>query len=82
MLNPLLKVIADDPALLKALKELLYSEFEVDYVSGADANKSNEDLGAVLRARLEGLRKVDSAFKKILQIKNPTENVDKKNPAR
>ncbi len=82
MIDPILKIIADNPALVASLRKVITDEFEIDYVSGVDINKSNEDLGALLRARLDGLRKVEGAFKKIMQCKTPSENVDNKNPAR
>jgi hypothetical protein len=59
----LLKIIADNPALLESLRKLLESEF---VESPDELGFSNERLGERVRARLTGLQAIDEAFKKIL----------------
>lgn len=59
----ILKIIADNPALLESLSNLLKAEFAE---SPDELGFSNERLGERARARLTGLEAIDRAFKKIL----------------
>ena len=79
-MNPILKIVADNQNLFDELKQTIIAEFGVDSIN-AD-NKSNEDLGAITRARLDGVKAVERAFKKISQHKTVAGNVENKNPAR
>lgn len=80
-MNPILKLVADNPALHDALLKHITEEFSTLLV-GIDTNKTNEELGEVVRARLQGIEKVRDAFKKISQLKTTPDSSEKRNPAR
>lgn len=80
-MDPILKIIADNPALFDALLKHISDEFAV-LPAGIDANKTNEELGEVVRARLQGMEKVRESFKKISQLKSTSEQPVKRNEAR
>jgi hypothetical protein len=75
----ILKALADNPALLEAVKKLLVDKFSVDTLS---VNTSNEILGQAVRARLDGLRVVEEAFKEIAKYKSVPTLPERKNEAR
>ena len=77
--NPILKNIADNPELLKAVKEIILYEFEVD--SGFTNGKTNEEIGEIVRARIGGGLLVEQAFKKIESYKVINKPEIKENPA-
>lgn len=81
MNNLILKIVADNQNLFDELKQTIIAEFGVDSIINPD-NRSNEDLGAITRARLDGVKAVERAFKKISQHKTVAGNVENKNPAR
>jgi len=80
MPDQILKSVADNPILLEALKTIILAEF--NDIEGVDVNKNNEDLGAVTRARLEGVRRLKIAFRKIEQLKSTSSGFEKRNEAR
>lgn len=80
MNNLILKIVADNQNLFDELKQTIIAEFGVDSIN--TDNRSNEDLGAITRARLDGVKAVERAFKKISQHKTVAGNVENKNPAR
>ena len=61
-MNELLKPIADNPMLLKALREHFGKFFSLDDIKTA---MDNETLGQFTRARVDGLMRLDQAFKEI-----------------
>jgi hypothetical protein len=63
----ILKIIADNPALLESLRNLLEGEF---VESPLELGFSNERLGERTRARLTGLQAIDEAFKKIAAFRS------------
>lgn len=75
----ILKTIADNPALFKAVKEAVLAEFEIDKL---DVNQPDDLLGQVVRSRLVGMRKVEEAFRKIEQCKTQEVLKTKINEAR
>lgn len=75
----ILNLIADNPALTDALKELFRKKFSVD---DANTNLDNESLGQVVRARIDGLKKVDDAFSEIEKYRTIKEEPVGENPAR
>ncbi len=77
-MSELLKSIADNPALTEALKELFLKQFE----DQGNTNLTDEALGQVTRARLDGIKKVNQAFKEIETLKTVKETPEKDNPAR
>lgn len=81
MTDPILKLVADNPALFDALLKHISDEF-VFFATGIDANKTNDELGEIVRARLQGVEKVREAFKKILLLKTTNEQPVKTNQAR
>ena len=63
----LLGIIADNPALSEALKDLMIKHFEDD---GARTDAiTDEQLGRIYRARLVGLQKVSDIFLEITKCK-------------
>lgn len=78
MPNEILKLIADNPRLIEALKTTLLKQFELE------ANTDGMDdlqLGQMMRARLIGRQKIEDAFKEIAKFKS-FETVKKaENPA-
>jgi hypothetical protein len=75
-----LRLIADNVVLFDAVKKILTLQFRND--EGISLLNTDEELGQVVRARLEGLRKVEKGFKQIEQFKSPEEKGEIKNPAR
>ncbi len=59
----ILKVIADNQPLLEALKEMVEAEFALG--SSINQQMSNESIGQVMRARMDGLALMRNVFKKI-----------------
>ena len=79
MINKILKSIADNPALKEALKELILKQFNEDSIS---TQLDDSSLGQVTRARLEGIKKVENAFKEIETLKTVKEKPVEPMPAR
>jgi hypothetical protein len=79
----ILSLVADNPALYEALRELFEDCFSLDTLYDHKTDTlSNEQLGAILRARLDGLAVVDEAFQKIAQFVTIPANPQPRNPAR
>lgn len=79
MNKELLKGLADNGALMEAVKELLLKQFSVDNLT---ATQADIELGQMVRARLVGIKAVEDAFREIRQYQsNPTRG-EKQNPAR
>ena len=66
----ILKIIADNPALMDALKEVIYKQFNFDNVSN---QMTNENIGQAVRSRIDGKILVDNAFKEIAKYKTIAE---------
>jgi hypothetical protein len=75
----ILRALADNPALMEAVRETIESEFKTESI---DLNMDNEMLGQITRSKIDGLQKIDSAFKKIAQSKSVPDAPEKKNPGR
>ena len=78
-MNPILKSVADNADLTKALKELFLKQFNED---GVSTQLDDSSLGQVTRARLEGIKRVEQAFKQIETLKTVKETPKEDNPAR
>lgn len=78
--NEILKVIADNPALYQAVKELLLKKFEGDSV--LSSTMTDEQIGQITRARIAGIDKVNAAFEEIARHKTTKPLPEKENPAR
>lgn len=65
-MDPILKIIADNPSLAQALKEVIFAELGVQPNT---QEMSNEQLGAIIRAQTEGRGAVENALKKIARLK-------------
>lgn len=64
---------------MEAMKEVLMRQF----VDDAQLNFSNEILGQMTRARLEGLQKVEEGFKEIEKYRTIKEkDIEQKHPGR
>lgn len=74
----ILKLVADNPPLAVAIKHALLAEFK----EGGTAGLTNLELGEITRARLDGIERIENAFKKISQYKTVTEREKGSNPAR
>ena len=79
MPNNILSLIADNPPLFEALKNLFIGEFTDQKYN---LTSTNEHLGELTRARLQGLSCLDAAFRKIDQCKSINTNRNTGNPAR
>lgn len=78
-MNDLLKIIADNPALSAALRELLEKQFAEEV---AFDSLSDEHIGQLTRTRVNGLKKIAAAFKEIDAHKSIPERAQSPNPAR
>ena len=78
MINPILKGVADNAEMTKALKELLLKQFDDE----GNTNLTDEALGQVTRARLTGITKINNAFKEIETLKTVKEKPEAPMPAR
>jgi len=74
----ILKVLADNPALTEAVKEVIAGYFSVDNL---ESGESDITLGQMVRARLVGLKAVNDAFREIEQYKSTKPTPKKDNPA-
>lgn len=79
MENEILKIIADNQGLKNALRDLLERQFTLDEIA---TTMTNEAMGQVVRSRVEGLKKIDRAFKEIEGYKTFAEKPPGTNPAR
>lgn len=79
--SALLSIIADNPNLIEVLKKLLIDEFEIT-APQSDLGVTDEVLGQIFRARLVGVNKIESAFKKIREHQTVKEEEVKVNMAR
>ena len=79
MINEILRTVADNADLTKALKELLLKQFNEE---GVSTQLDDSSLGQVTRARLEGIKRVEQAFKQIETLKTVKETPKEDNPAR
>lgn len=84
MSDNILKAIADNPALFDAVKQTILKEFDGSPRDLAAWNKdaSNELLGQITRARVDGIRLVEDAFKEIAKHKSIPDAPAKRNEAR
>jgi hypothetical protein len=74
----LLRGLADNPALMATVKDLLVKRFSTDSLASTD---SDIVLGQMVRARLVGLKAIEEAFKEIEQFKTPPPSRPKVNRA-
>lgn len=79
MPKEILKVIADNPTLLQALREVFEEQFTEDRPA---LLMTDEQLGQIARARLTGLEKVNKALKEIERYRTAVQKEENKNPAR
>jgi len=79
MPNDILKGIADNPALFEALKASLFKHFSLDVV---DTEQTNQHIGEMVRAKLEGRALLEVAFREIERLRTLPEVTNTKNPAR
>lgn len=77
--NEILKVIADNPTLSAALRDLLEKQFAEEI---AFDSLSDEHIGQLTRTRVNGLKKIAAAFKEIEVHKSVAERAQSPNPAR
>ncbi len=77
MLSPL-RVLADNPDLLKLAKEAVLAEFADDEVL---ATMTDEQIGQITRARVSGIKKVEDAFQYIASFATPKKSTPQENPA-
>lgn len=82
--NEILSLIANNPTLSQALKDLLLKQFDApkNWALDLPETTSNELLGEFLRARIAGSNAVEDAFKEISKFKTPEPRIEKVNPGR
>lgn len=77
-----LKLIADNQLLFDYVKEVVSDEFKFTNTDKLDGAISNEKLGEKVRARIQGLAMVESAFLKIAQLRTGAQTPQSTNPGR
>lgn len=81
--NPILKVIADNPALSEALLALFQKHFSVAInQKEIPVGVTDENLGQYFRARITGMDTVNKVFAEIGKYKTGAEHEKKINEAR
>lgn len=75
----ILTVLADNPLLMEAVRDLIERQFAVDDLK---TDMSDADIGQRVRARLEGMKKVTAALKEIETYKTTAIQKRTENPAR
>lgn len=76
----ILSVLADNPALMEAVKTLLIKHFEGAPIITPET--SDELLGQFLRAKTSGIKALEEGFKEIAQYKTVSNKQARVNPAR
>ena len=79
-MEPILKIVADNPALIKALQDVLIGELDT-LPEGAEGF-SDEQLGQIARARIAGQKAIKDTFVKIQRLKSGEVKRVSVNPAR
>ena len=74
-----LKSLADNPALMEAVKTHILEQFEITV---KQSEKSDEQLGQLFRAQLVGRELVEQAFREIERLANPSKETLGVNKAR
>jgi len=69
-MKSILTVLADNESLMEAVRSVLERHFSVENVP-MNSELSNENLGELVRARVQGKRLIDEAFKEIERYKTP-----------
>lgn len=78
-MNPILSQLADNPALLDAVRAFVLDQFNIPTI---DPALSNEQLGAIVRANIGGAATVELAFRDIARLKTEPSKKEEPNPAR
>jgi hypothetical protein len=65
-MHPLLKSLADNQELFDAVRLKIMQKFQIADVSDSE---SNEHIGQVVRARIDGRKLVEEAFREIATLK-------------
>lgn len=82
-MNELLKLIADNQPLFDAVKSVVHSKFtENSGYNDLPPNADNELIGQITRARIEGCKKVDDAFREIANHATIKPGITKTSPHR
>ena len=77
----ILRQIADNKALFDAVKDVIRKQFLYDELEHMQT-VSDERIGQITRARIDGLRKVEDGFGEIAKHKTSIEKPEDANPAR
>ncbi len=76
----ILSVLADNPALMDAVKALLIKQF--DMPTNLGPGTSDEVLGQYFRAKMSGTKAIEDAWKELSQYKTVEDKPERVNPAR
>lgn len=76
----ILQVLANNEALMEAVRDIIISKFEITDIQ--DGIIDDLRLGQMTRARLVGIKKINEAFKEINQYKTIVDNPARINQAR
>lgn len=79
MSDPILKAIADNPALMEAVKKVIVDKFSVDILN---PDTTHDTLIDQVRARILALQKINEAFTDIAKHKSTPERPPARNEAR
>ena len=80
-MNDFLKAFANNPEMFEVVKRTITDAFRNDEVNTA-SGASDELLGQITRARLDGLRKVESVFREMERYRDAPTGEPPANPAR
>lgn len=78
-MTEILKVIADNQALLEAVRKTIEKQFSLENI---DTTLPNGELGEIVRAKADGMKMIDLAFKEIARYKSVPEQQSRVNEAR
>ena len=78
----ILTTLADNPALLEAVKKAVLEEFSLDEGYNFRSDISDDTIGQITRAILSGRQRVERAFVEIKKYKTMPKQPETKNPAR
>jgi hypothetical protein len=65
-MHPLLKSLADNQELFDAVKKVIDARFEIPNIP---IDATNEKIGEIVRARMDGRKLVEEAFREIATLK-------------
>lgn len=78
-MDKILSTLADNPALTEAVRKAIEKHFSLENM---ETSLPNAELGELVRAKVEGMKMIDLAFKEIARNKSTPDPVSRVNEAR